>query len=92
MRPSTVEHTAPVRAGHETALVAPRSSFAEALARAAGRLDAGPKALVAAEALEPRRVVELQLAVYRHAERVELASKLADHAIGAVKTLLQTRV
>jgi hypothetical protein len=92
VRPATVDQTAPARAGLETALVAPRSSFAQVLARAAGRLDAGPRPLGAAEALEPRRVVELQLAVYRHAERVELASKLADHAIGAIKTLLQTRV
>ena len=36
--------------------------------------------------------LELQVAAYRHAEHVELATRLADHAVGAVKTILQTRV
>ena len=34
----------------------------------------------------------LQAEIYRQAERVELASKLLDHAVGAVKTVLQTKV
>jgi len=34
----------------------------------------------------------LQAEIYRQAERVELTSKLLDHAVGSVKTVLQTRV
>lgn len=37
------------------------------------------------------QALALQAEVYRHAERVELVSRLLDHAVGAVKTLLQTR-
>jgi hypothetical protein len=71
-----------------------RDAFARALERAMERLDAAPGSGAAdvARSLEPRRLLELQAAVYAHAERVEIVSKLADHAVGAVKTLLQTRV
>lgn len=37
------------------------------------------------------RALELQAEIYRHSERVELVSKLVDHTVSAVKTLLQTR-
>lgn len=37
------------------------------------------------------RALALQAEIYRDAERVELVSKLVDHAVSAVKTLLQTR-
>jgi hypothetical protein len=71
-----------------------RGAFVQALERAMSRLDATPgvDAARAAGPLDPGRILELQTAVYEHAERVEIVSKLADHAVGAVKTLLQTRV
>lgn len=72
----------------------PRGAFAHALERAFERLDETPgvDAAGAARALDPQRILALQAAVYRHAEHVEIVSKVADHAVGAVKTLLQTRV
>ena len=34
----------------------------------------------------------LQARIYREAERIELVSKLIDHSVGAMKTILQSRV
>ena len=72
----------------------PHTSFAATLERASRALES-PVAS-AARASGPTspmaEAIELQARVYRDAERVELASKLLDHAVGAVKTVLQTRV
>lgn len=40
---------------------------------------------------EAARALALQAEIYQQAERVEIVSKLVDHAVSAVKTLLQTR-
>ena len=45
-----------------------------------------------ATGVDAASALALQAEIYRQAERVELASKLLDHAVGAVKTVLQTRV
>lgn len=37
-------------------------------------------------------VLRLQVEMYRQAEQIELASKLLDHGVSAVKTILQTRI
>lgn len=42
-------------------------------------------------ATDTERSLALQAEVYRQSERVELVSRLVDHAVGAVKTLLQSR-
>jgi hypothetical protein len=69
------------------------AGFAAALERALGDLDRGAGTPAATEApLDARAALELQAAVYREAERVELASKLLDHGLAALKTVLQTRL
>jgi hypothetical protein len=68
--------------------------FARSLERALASVDADA-ARGGADAVrtsDPQRLLELQSAIYRHAERVEIVSRLADHAVGTIKTILQTRV
>jgi hypothetical protein len=68
-------------------------SFAAELARAFDAIDRGDGGRIdAATADAPGALLEIQMAVYRHAERLELASKIVDYAVGSVKTILQTRV
>ena len=67
-------------------------SFADAVAKAAASLDASPPASPNGSQLDATSALELQAAVYRHAERIELASKIVDLGVGAIRTLLQTRV
>ncbi len=69
------------------------SSFASFLRKAVESADrAHAKALPAPPpGNDTARALALQAEVYRQAERVELASRLVDHAVGAVKTLLQSR-
>ena len=83
LRPPVANH-----AGHGA------GRFGEVLARALGDLDrsAANASPPTAGALDTRGALELQIAVYRHAERVELTSRLIDHGLSAVKTVLQTRV
>ena len=38
------------------------------------------------------RALALQASIYRHAEQVEIVSKVVDHAVSAMKTILQTRL
>lgn len=64
--------------------------FADALRRTLAAVDETPRP--GPEAPDARAALALQAAVYRHAERVELASRLLDHGVSAVKTVLQTRV
>ena len=40
----------------------------------------------------PEGLLRVQAEVYRHAEKLEIASKIVDYAVGSVRTLLQTRV
>ena len=69
-------------------------SFAAELSRALGALATGDLASLtaAASAGEEGSLLAAQAAIYRHAERVELASKLVDYGVGGIKTILQTRV
>lgn len=68
-------------------------SFARVFERAVGALAHEPAALrLETGDLDANAALALQADVYRHAERLELTSKLLDHGVGAVKTLLQTRV
>lgn len=50
-----------------------------------------PSLPVRNDASDAARSLALQAEVYRQSERVELVSRLVDHAVGAVKTLLQSR-
>jgi hypothetical protein len=70
------------------------ATFARVLARALADVDRSAAGLATSNgaALDARQSLELQAAVYRHVERLELASRLIDHGISAVKTVLQTRV
>lgn len=72
----------------------PAGSFARLLAQMEQRLATGiasePGAAATGRPLDP--AIELQVRVYREAERVELVSKLVDHAVSAAKTVLQTKV
>jgi hypothetical protein len=72
-----VDHSPAARGGSE---------FARALARAVADLDRAAPTVPsgAGAALDARAALELQLAVYRHVERVELAARLADHPVSAV--------
>ena len=68
------------------------SSFAQTLERAMGAVERSSGATAAVGDLGPAEALALQATLYRHAERLELASKLLDHGVGAIKTLLQTRL
>lgn len=46
---------------------------------------------VRTDSSDAARTLALQAEVYRQSERVELVSRFVDHAVGAVKTLLQSR-
>lgn len=50
-----------------------------------------PSLPVRADAADTVRHLALQAEVYRESERVEIVSRLVDHAVSAVKTLLQSR-
>ena len=50
-----------------------------------------PSLPVSNGATDAARTLAVQAEVYRQSERVELVSRLVDHAVGAVKTLLQSR-
>jgi hypothetical protein len=81
-------------APHSTASPASgRDAFARALDRAAALVDsAGGPGTVPAEPLDGAAALRLQLSVYRRAEQLELASRVLDSGVSAVKTILQTRV
>ena len=70
---------------------APRP-FADAVSRAVASIDASAPAPSVDASLDAAQALELQAAVYRHAERIELTSKIVDLGVGAIRTLLQTRV
>ena len=65
------------------------SRFADALERA---LRSGRPSAADLSTQDPRELLELQASLYRDAQRLELASRAVDHAVGALKTLLQTRM
>ena len=70
-----------------------RDAFARALERAAALVDsAGNAPAVSAVPLDGGAALRLQLSVYRRAEQLELASRVLDSGVSAVKTILQTRV
>lgn len=67
--------------------------FARALERAAASGGVGGDAAARSSApLGAAEALALQADLYARAERLELTSKLLDHGVGAVKTLLQTRL
>lgn len=68
------------------------TAFAEVLTRAIRSVDERASAAGSPANLDAAAALRLQASVYREAERVELVSKLVDHAVGSIKTLLQTRV
>lgn len=70
-----------------------KTSFAKILRDAvnAAERTQTPALPVRNEASDAARSLALQAEVYRQSERVELVSRLVDHAVGAVKTLLQSR-
>ena len=71
----------------------PRGGFAGALDHALRALEPQRATSVAATGeLDPAAALALQASIYRDAERLELASKLLDYGVGAVKTILQTKV
>ena len=70
-----------------------RESFANLFDRAVALADAtGAAPATLGDAADARSALELQLVVYRRAERLELASKVLDSGVSAIKTILQTRV
>jgi hypothetical protein len=70
-----------------------KPSFATILRDAVNAADRGrtPSLPVRADASDTARSLALQAEVYRESERVEIVSRLVDHAVSAVKTLLQSR-
>jgi hypothetical protein len=82
------------RARHEHSRAAGTGGFARAFEQALRRLDRpdAPATGTATAELDARAALELQAAVYRRAEEIELASRLLDHGVSAVKTILQTRI
>ena len=70
-----------------------RPSFAAILRDAVSAADRSrtPSLPVRAEASDTVRHLALQAEVYRESQRVEIVSRLVDHAVSAVKTLLQSR-
>jgi hypothetical protein len=68
--------------------------FAGAIGRAIAALDRSSRIPSGRDAADgqPESLLAAQAALYREAETVELAARLVDHAVGAIKTVLQTRV
>jgi hypothetical protein len=71
---------------------APSRGFAAAFERALRALERGSAEPPRVSELDAERTLALQASTYRQVERVELVSRLVDHGVGAVKTILQTRV
>lgn len=78
---------------------APGRGFAEILERArdawvASEREQRQLAAVTERAgpFSPAELLRLQVTMYRHVERIELAAHVADRCNGAVKTVLQTQV
>jgi hypothetical protein len=68
-------------------------SFSETLERALARVDRFEStSATAVSDLDARTALELQASVYMQEERFELISRLVDHGVSAVKTILQTRI
>jgi hypothetical protein len=80
------------RAGAEGPPASGATSFEATVARAARALDEAVTAPRPSTTADPAALLATQAEIYRHAERLELASRVVDHAVGAVKTILQTRV
>lgn len=68
-------------------------SFARTLARVAGAVDAGEKAIGQTLAMghdaSPLELLTLQTRIYRYAEAVDLSSRLVERSTNAVRTVLQ---
>ncbi len=93
-RIDTIGHGAPQQASHSGIAPKPGIAFSRVFEQAVRDVDraiAIPD-IEATEPLDARGALELQAAVYRHAERVEIVSRIVDHGVAAVKTVLQTRV
>ena len=86
MRAPEVSSAAPVGRGPAAGGLAGR--FGEVLAA----LDARSAGRTPLDTADPAALLAAQAALYREAERIELASRVVDQGVGAVKTLLQTRV
>lgn len=69
-------------------------SFASVLRDAVQSAERGraARSQEASPVTDPARALALQAAIYRHAEQVEIVSKVVDHAVSAMKTILQTRL
>ena len=82
------------RAAPQPAVSSGARSFASVLRDAVQTAERGRAARTpdAAQVTDPARALALQAAIYRHAEQVEIVSKVVDHAVSAMKTILQTRL
>ncbi len=70
-----------------------RSAFAQMVSSLASRIDRGERDLSRATTMQgsadPQRLLALQAGMYRYVEAVDLATKLIDRGVSAVKTTLQ---
>jgi hypothetical protein len=70
-----------------------RAGFGETLERVVASLDrTGQSPQTIAADASPSSLLAAQAELYRDAERIELASRLLDHSVSAIKTILQTRI
>lgn len=91
-RIDAIGHTATQHTGHSGPATKSSTAFSRILEQTLTGIDRGIAVPGTTEPLDARGALELQAAVYRHAERLEITSRLLDHGVGAVKTVLQTRV
>jgi hypothetical protein len=89
-----VTSISPERAAPASASIASSKTFRETFERLLATADPAARRTphVPSVATADTTALELQARVYREAERAELISKLVDHTVGAVKTILQTRL
>lgn len=90
---SSVPHDASALRPGATVAAIGKPSFAAVLRDAVSAADRSrtPSLPIRTDVSETARHLALQAEVYRESERVEIVSRLVDHAVSAVKTLLQSR-